>query len=113
LSIRVFFSEAKPNGYTTTCRDCSERIYLHRGNTDRWRAFERPTAIDAGADDWVRHRCPSGLQDAELMSLVAPAGVKPAQLIDILRQLIAGFEGMIEQAEARIDDDGAKAASVR
>ena len=97
-----FASEAKPNGFTTICRDCHEQIYLHRGNTDRWRAFERPASLEAGADDWARHRCPSGLQDAELMSLVAPAGLKPAELVDKLRQLIAGFENIIGQAEARI-----------
>ena len=107
-----FTSEAKPNGFTTICRDCHEQIYLHRGNTDRWRAFERPTSIEAGADDWARHRCPSGLQDAELMSLVAPAGLKPAELVEKLRQLIAGFERIIVQAEARIvDDERAKAAA--
>jgi hypothetical protein len=108
-----FASEAKPNGFTTICRDCNEQIYLHRGNTDRWRAFERPTSIEAGADDWARHRCPSGLQDAELMSLIAPVGLKPAQLVEKLRQLIAGFEGIIAQAEARIVDERAKAESAR
>ena len=105
MSTPQYTSETKPNGFTKKCRDCNRSIYLHRGNTDRWRAFETSAPSGSMSEEWVRHRCPSGLQDAELMSLIAPAGAKPADLILKLRQLIEGFEEIIAEAETRIPVD--------
>jgi hypothetical protein len=98
-NLQLYTSESKPNGFTKKCRDCGKPIYLHRGTTDRWRAFE-PTDGNGGAgDEWSRHRCPSGLQDADLLSLIAPAGAKRDDLVQTLKRLIVDFEVMIEQAE--------------
>jgi hypothetical protein len=107
MSTSLHTSETKPNGFTKKCRDCDKFIYLHRGNSDRWRAFEHIGPPSDTSDKWVRHRCASGLQDAELMSLIAPAGLKPVDLIAKLKRVIADFEDLIEQAESRISTDGA------
>lgn len=95
MTPELFKSESKPNGFTKVCRDCNKAIYLHRGMTDRWRPFE-----PAGEpDEWNRHRCPASLQDADLLSLIAPANAKRVDLIATLRRLIVDFEIMIAQAE--------------
>ena len=93
--------DSKPNGYTKRCRDCEKPIYLHRGSSGPWRAYE-PGSGEEGAEEWVRHRCASALQDAELMHIIAPAGSKPTDLVPKLKRLIVDFENLIEQAEARL-----------
>ncbi|HEY0672555.1 MAG TPA: hypothetical protein VGD27_09825 [Longimicrobiales bacterium] len=102
-----YTSESKPNGFTKKCRDCGKTIYLHRGTTDRWRAFEPGEQ----PDEWSRHRCPAGLQDADMLSLIAPAGAKRDDLVHTLRRLIADFEVMIKQAEATAAANAAAAAT--
>jgi hypothetical protein len=103
----LYQSESKPNGFTKNCRDCGKTIYLHRGTTDRWRPFE-PGALP---DEWNRHRCPSSLQDADLLSLIAPANAKRPDLIATLHRIIKDFEQMIEQAEAGLAAANAAAAA--
>ena len=98
--MQLYTSESKPNGFTKKCRDCNKPIYLHRGTTDRWRAFE-PAPDNATSDEWVRHRCPAGLHDAELLSLIAPPGAKREDLVATLKRLITDFQTIIAQAEAR------------
>jgi hypothetical protein len=112
MNTQLYTSETKPNGFTKTCRDCGKLIYLHRGTTDRWRAFEPSDAMNGTAptDEWTRHRCPSGLQDADLLSLIAPAGAKREDLVATLKRLITDFQVMIEQAEARVAADAAAKA---
>lgn len=103
-------TESKPNGFTKKCRDCDKTIYLHRGAAGPWRAFEAiPDAV--GIDEWVRHRCPAGLQDAEILSIVAPPGTKPNALVPKVRQLIDDFSDLLEQAEARAEAALAAAAA--
>jgi hypothetical protein len=92
-------SESKPNGFTMHCRHCESEIYLHSGAGGRWRAYEPG---NAAVDEWKRHRCAAALQDAEIMSLVAPAGSKPADLIPRITRLIQDFQSFIKQAEARL-----------
>ncbi|MGQ0562728.1 MAG: hypothetical protein ACT443_12745 [Gemmatimonadota bacterium] len=92
-------TESKPNGFTKSCRDCDKPIYLHRGTAGPWRAFE-PAPADA-PDEWVRHRCAAGLQDAELLGIVAPPGTKPAQLVSKIQRLIEDFHVLLDQAEKR------------
>ena len=106
--LQPYTSESKPNGFTKTCRDCNKPIYLHRGTTDRWRPFE-PAA--GTVDEWNRHRCPASLQDADLLSLIAPANAKRADLIATLKRLINDFEIMIEQAEAAAEAAAEQAAA--
>ena len=108
--MKPYTSESKPNGFTKKCRDCNKMIYLHRGTTDRWRAFE-PAPDNANNDEWVRHRCPAGLHDADLLSLIAPPGAKREDLVNKLRQLIDDFEVIIQQAEANLPADGAKSSN--
>lgn len=107
MDTMIYASETKPNGFTKKCSDCDKPIYLHRGTSDRWRAFEPAEPNGSMSDEWVRHRCPSGLQDAELLSLIAPAGAKPGELIAKLKRLVGDFENIIAQAEARLPTDGA------
>jgi hypothetical protein len=103
-------TESKPNGFTKKCRDCEKTIYLHRGAAGPWRAFEAiPDAV--GVDEWVRHRCAAGLQDAEILSIVAPPGTKPNALVPKVRQLIEDFRDLLEQAEARAEAALAAAAN--
>jgi hypothetical protein len=109
MNSRQHESETKPNGFTKKCRDCNKPIYLHRGTSDRWRAFESVYSPAGTPDEWIRHRCPAGLQDAELMSLIAPAGSKPRDLVAKLKQIIGDFEEIISQAEARIAAETAAA----
>jgi len=45
--LQLYTSESKPNGFTKKCRDCGKLIYLHRGSSDRWRAFEPPVRLVA------------------------------------------------------------------
>jgi hypothetical protein len=91
--------DSKPNGYTKRCRDCEKDIYLHRGPTGPWRAYE-PAADPTGLEgEWVRHRCTAALQDAEIMHIIAPAGSKPADLVPRLKRLIKDFSALVEQAE--------------
>ena len=95
--LQLYTSESKPNGFTKKCRDCGKLIYLHRGSSDRWRAFEPGQQ----PDEWDRHRCPAGLQDADLLSLIAPSGNnKRNELIETLKRLVEDFEVIIAQAEA-------------
>jgi hypothetical protein len=98
MMTQLYMSESKPNGFTKKCRDCNKFIYLHRGSSDRWRAFE-PAPDSPTPDEWIRHRCPAGLQDADLLSLIAPAIAKRDDLIGTLKRLIEDFELMIAQAE--------------
>lgn len=91
--------ETKPNGYTKKCRDCEKDIYLHRGPTGPWRAYEPATDPEAEMGDWIRHRCTAALQDAEIMHIIAPAGSKPGELIPKLKRLLKDFEVIVTQAE--------------
>lgn len=94
--------ESKPNGYTKTCRDCDNTIYLHRGPTGPWRAYDLPAETVVGEEvEYVRHRCPAALQDAEIMHIISPAGTKPGDLAPKLKRLITDFQTVVEQAEAR------------
>ena len=108
----LYKSESKPNGFTKRCRDCDKLIYLHRGTSDRWRAFE-PSADNPGADEWIRHRCAAGLQDADLLSLVAPAIAKRDDLVVTLKRLIEDFKVMIAQAEASAAAERERVASMQ
>jgi len=90
--------DSKPNGYSKQCRDCDRTIYLHRGPSGPWRAYESSFAEGAEAGEWVRHRCPSALQDAEIMGIISPAGSKPLELVPRLKRLIKDFEHLISQA---------------
>ena len=109
MIMQRYTSESKPNGFTKQCRDCNKPIYLHRGTTDRWRAFE--PAVDGNNDEWVRHRCPAGLHDADLMSLIAPAGAKREELVSKLKLLISDFQLIISQAEENLTAEAAAKAS--
>ena len=91
--------ESKPNGFTKKCRDCNQEIYLHRGSSGPWRAFEAAPAGDP--EEWRRHRCPAGLQDAEIMGIIAPPGSKPADLHPKLRRLSQDLLELAAQAEKR------------
>ena len=102
-------ADSKPNGFTKTCRDCSKEIYLHRGNSGPWRAFEAAPA--GGQEEWVRHRCAAGLQDAELMGIIAPPGTKPIDLGPRLRRILEDFKGIADQAEKRAAATAAAAAA--
>jgi hypothetical protein len=93
--------DTKPNGYNKKCRDCEKPIYLHRGSSGPWRAYEAAVGPE-GEPEWVRHRCASALQDAEIMHIIAPAGSKPTDLVPKMKRLIVDFENLIEQAEARL-----------
>jgi hypothetical protein len=110
MVMQLYTSETKPNGFTKKCRDCDKLIYLHRGTSDRWRAFE-PAADGAASDEWIRHRCPAGLQDADLLSLIAPAVAKRDDLILTLKRLIKDFELMIAQSEAAREAAAVEAAA--
>ena len=92
-------TETKPNGFLKKCRDCDVTIYLHRGGAGPWRAFE--PIPDLPAEEWNRHRCSAGLQDAEIMTILAPPGTKPAMMIPRMRRLIEDFKELLEQAEQR------------
>lgn len=94
--------DSKPNGYTKICRDCEKMIYLHRGPTGPWRAYDMPAEHVEGVEtEYVRHRCASALQDAEIMHIISPAGTKPGDLAPKLKRVITDFQTIIEQAEAR------------
>ena len=107
MILQTYTSESKPNGFTKQCRDCGKLIYLHRGSSDRWRAFE-PGELP---DEWDRHRCPSGLQDADLLTLIAPAGNKRENLVEKMKQLVTDFEVMIQQAEEKAAADAEEKAA--
>jgi hypothetical protein len=92
--------ETKPNGFYKKCRDCNQEIYLHRGSSGPWRAFEAAPAGDP--EEWRRHRCPAGLQDAEIMGIIAPPGSKPADLHPRLRRVGQDLLELADQAEKRI-----------
>jgi hypothetical protein len=94
-------SVSKPNGFVKPCRDCESMIYLHRGPSGPWRAYE--PAINEDADEWNRHRCTAALQDAEILSIIAPPGSKPQDLIPKIRRLIQDLQGFSEQAERRLE----------
>ena len=110
-------NESKPNGFTKKCRDCNKQIYLHRGASGPWRAFE--AAQDADPEEWHRHRCDSSLRDAEILGIIAPPGTKVADLIPKLKRLIEDFRELVDQAEerqaqveaAKAEADAAKAAA--
>ena len=110
-------NESKPNGFTKKCRDCNKQIYLHRGASGPWRAFE--AAQDADPEEWHRHRCDSSLRDAEILGIIAPPGTKVADLIPKLKRLIEDFRQLVDQAEerqaqveaAKAEADAAKAAA--
>ncbi len=108
LILQPFTSESKPNGFTKKCRDCGKLIYLHRGSSDRWRAFEPATE----PDEWDRHRCPSGLQDADLLTLIAPAGNKRDNMVDLMKSIVTDLEVMIAQAEAQAEAHAAAQAQL-
>jgi hypothetical protein len=110
-NLQLYTSESKPNGFTKKCRDCGKVIYLHRGTTDRWRAFEPSNSNGGPGDEWARHRCPSGLQDADLLSLIAPAGAKRDDLVLTLKRLIDDFHVMIAQAELNMQQAADKLAA--
>lgn len=44
-------------GYLKNCRDCAETIYLHMGESGRWRVFESWAAGNAGEGEFLPHRC--------------------------------------------------------
>ena len=92
-------NDSKPNGFTKKCRDCNKQIYLHRGASGPWRAFE--AAQDADPEEWHRHRCDSSLRDAEILGIIAPPGTKIADLIPKLKRLIEDFAQLVDQAEVR------------
>jgi hypothetical protein len=92
--------ESKPNGFTKKCRDCGRDIYLHRGASGPWRAFEAAPAGDP--EEWHRHRCPAGLQDAEIMGIIAPPGSKPVDLPPKLKQVGQDLIELAGQAEKRL-----------
>jgi hypothetical protein len=92
-------TDTKPNGFTKKCRDCEKTIYLHRGAAGPWRAFEPNDGT--GAEEWARHRCAAGLQDAEILGIVAPPGTKPGQLVPRVKRLIEDLTELLEQAESR------------
>jgi sugar phosphate isomerase/epimerase len=92
-------TENKPNGFLKKCRDCEATIYLHRGGAGPWRAFEPAEGV--GAEEWNRHRCAAGLADAEMMTIVAPPGTKPDQIIPRVKRLIEDFRELLAQAEQR------------
>lgn len=106
-AIESYVSETKPNGFTKKCRDCKKLIYLHRGTGDRWRAFE-PAPDSPTPDEWIRHRCPAGLQDADLLNLIAPPITKREDVVATLKRLIGDFQLMIEHAESNQTERGAK-----
>ncbi|MGQ0813911.1 MAG: hypothetical protein ACT4O1_05540 [Gemmatimonadota bacterium] len=76
-------------------------IYLHRGPAGPWRAFDANN--DPTTDEWVRHRCAGGLQDAEILSIVVPPGTKPKDLVPKLKRLVEDLGELLEQAEARAE----------
>ena len=92
-------SAYRPIGFTMQCRHCDGPIYLYGGTGGRWRAYEPPG--DAELDEWNRHRCAAALQDAEILSIVAPASTKPADLIPRISRLVHDFQGIIQQVESR------------
>ena len=101
--------DSKPSGYRKKCRDCDKPIYLHRGPSGPWRAYD-PLPADAPPDtDYTRHRCSAALQDAEIMGIIAPAGTKPADFIPRLKRVIKDFQGMVDDAEK--DKAAAEAAA--
>jgi hypothetical protein len=108
MIMELYTSESKPNGFTKKCRDCDKPIYLHRGTSDRWRAFEPAFGSN---DEWIRHRCPAGLHDADLLSLIAPAGAKREDLVNKLKMLINDFQQIINQAEENLAAEGAKSSN--